>query len=303
MKEQIPHKLRTIKNYNLDCLDDSLVCGKFEIPTFYAANVIPQRLIGFNQVLSWKGSRKNIGVHFYLDDYQFERVWNCPKYYADKLRGFECVLTPDFSLYTDMPFIMQGWNHYRKMLIGQVFSNMGLNVIPSIGWSLPASYQFCFDGVPTRATIAVSTIGIPKSAYRVKIWTEGMAEAVQRLKPRQILAYGEPLPFDPAGAEVVWFRSEHLDRMRKIRRKGNGPRTNFLVQNPRLVYYVASMMGSQEGPDGGRTASQNSTNRRVFFTTSAICPSWKSGLHLQDALLTPDSLGTAPMSLPSAMSF
>lgn len=243
MSNRLPSKFRTIEIYNLDYLDDTLLCGNWEIPSFYATDVVPERLIGFNFVNSWKEERKNTGVHFYLDDYQFERVWNRPEYYAEKLRGFQCVLTPDFSLYTDMPLMMQGWNHYRKMMIGQIFSSMGIPVIPSVGWSLPESYQFCFDGVPIGTTIAVSTVGIVRYPNRKKIWLEGMNEAVMRLKPRQILAYGEPLPFDPAGAEVVWFRSEHLDRMRKIRKKENGPRTNFLVQNPRLVYYVASMMG------------------------------------------------------------
>lgn len=267
------------------------------------APVKVSQLIGFNQAISLKCNQSGIGVHFYLDDYQFERVWNFPNRYVNILKHFGCVAAPDFSMLIGMPKAMMIWNHYRKMAVAQFWQNQGIQVIPTLNWADRDSWDFCFDGMPVGGSVSVSTLGVMKNPVAKKIWYDGMTEAVRRLKPEQILAYGQPIEFDPAGAEVVWFRSEHLDRMRKIRKKENGPRTNFLVQNPRLVYYVASMMGSQEGPDGGRTASQNSTNRRVFFTTSAVCPSWKSGLHLQEALLTPDSLGTAPMSFPSAMSF
>ncbi len=37
-------------------------------------NHIPGSLIGFNYALS--SSNKETSVHFYVDDYQFERAWN-----------------------------------------------------------------------------------------------------------------------------------------------------------------------------------------------------------------------------------
>lgn len=70
-----------------------------------------------------------------------------------------------------------------------------------------------------------------------------MDESLSILQPKKIIMVGERIQFDAGNAKVVWFQPEHLARMRKIRKKGNGPRTNFLVQNPRLVYYVANMMG------------------------------------------------------------
>ncbi|MGQ7551471.1 DUF4417 domain-containing protein, partial [Streptococcus suis] len=42
--------------------------------------------------------------------YQFERIWQRPEFYIEKLTEFDCVLTPDFSLYQDMPIAMQIWN-------------------------------------------------------------------------------------------------------------------------------------------------------------------------------------------------
>ena len=43
------------------------------------------------------------GVHFYKDDYQFERFWNNPDKYIPLLQQFGAVCSPDFSLYSDMP--------------------------------------------------------------------------------------------------------------------------------------------------------------------------------------------------------
>ena len=47
------------------------------------------------------------GVHFYKDDYQFERFWNNPDKYIPLLQQFGAVCSPDFSLYSDMPLAVQ----------------------------------------------------------------------------------------------------------------------------------------------------------------------------------------------------
>lgn len=57
-------------------------------PKFENSDVIPSKLIGFNEVLSSKDCE--CGVHFYIDDYQFERIWNNPERYIEKLQKFEC---------------------------------------------------------------------------------------------------------------------------------------------------------------------------------------------------------------------
>lgn len=53
----------------------------------------------------------------FIDDYQFERIWNTPERYVNVLKQYDCVLTPDFSLYMDMPRAMKVWNIYRSRSI------------------------------------------------------------------------------------------------------------------------------------------------------------------------------------------
>ena len=87
----------------------------------------PPRVRGkrFNYVLSI--DRRDAGVHFFICDYQFEQVWNDPYPYIERLREFPCALTPDFSLYLDMPMAMKIWNW--KGILGQTLGQLCLGNI------------------------------------------------------------------------------------------------------------------------------------------------------------------------------
>lgn len=88
-------------------------CGRDGFPRIPKASAKPNELQGLNYAKSTPSDRKRgKGCHFFIDDYQFERLWQRPERYLDVLRGYDCVLTPDFSLYMDMPDPMQQWNRY-----------------------------------------------------------------------------------------------------------------------------------------------------------------------------------------------
>ena len=103
---------RTNNAYNLHLIDwDNLTNDFWQMPIIENDGFIPDELIGFNYAKSNKD--KNVGIHFYLDDYQFERIWNYPEKYYDVLMEYDCILSPNFSLYMDMPMAMKIWNTYR----------------------------------------------------------------------------------------------------------------------------------------------------------------------------------------------
>lgn len=179
---------RTLKMMNFDQFDGSRIAGKYEIPTLEACDFAPDELIGFNYAKT--ATNYNAGVHFFIDDYQFERVWTSPKKYMSTLAQFSCILTPDFSLYLDMPIAMMIWNVYRSRLLGQIAQDMGIRVIPTLVWADPRTYEFVFDGLPTNSTVAVSTVGVRRDPDAMAIWNDGMREAIDRLRPSQILLYG-----------------------------------------------------------------------------------------------------------------
>lgn len=135
--------------------------------------------------------RKQRGVHFFIDDYLFERVWNDPGRYAIMLEEFKAVLCPDFSLFTDYPMAVQIYNHWRKHLLGAYWQRMGMTVIPSICWSDEASFAWCFDGEPIGGTVAVSSVGTQKSPEARVLFLQGYREMMDRLKPSKIIFFGD----------------------------------------------------------------------------------------------------------------
>ena len=166
--------------------------GKYNIPEIepvYECDV--NRWLGFNYVKSYATKKDmHTGVHFFLHDYQFERVWNEPDKYLNYLSRYDCVLSPDFSLYSDFPLAVTIYNHYRKHWLAKYWQENGITVIPTISWMLPDSYDWCFDGEPKNSIVAVSSIGCVKSKKLQKMFDDGYKEMLKRLNPSKILIYG-----------------------------------------------------------------------------------------------------------------
>lgn len=165
--------------------------GEFDIPQLYpTTEVNVESWIGFNQCGSTKKNRETTGVHFYLDDYQFERIWAHPYRYAKTLKTFNTVMTPDFSTYLDFPEAVRIFNHYRRHWCGRYWQEMGINVIPNIQWGYKESYSWCFDGDPVGGIVAVSNIGMRKSKELRQRFNDGYNEMLVRLQPKKILMFG-----------------------------------------------------------------------------------------------------------------
>lgn len=205
---------RTMNTYNLHDFDESRAEGYYQIPTLDRVVVRPEHLIGFNYVKSTPPVDK-AGVHFFLDDYQFERIWNNPHDYATILAEWDCVLTPDFSLYLDMPIAMMIWNIYRSRLVGQIMQDLGCTVIPTVSWGDSRTFDFAFLGIPKGGTIAISTIGVKRDDEAFKVWTEGMTAAIESCEPRNIIVYGGDVGYDYKGLEVSYIDNAVTKRMSK----------------------------------------------------------------------------------------
>lgn len=149
--------------------------------------------ISIKDVLSYKGDKSKTGVHFFNDDYRFERVYTYPKKWIIELKQFACVATPDFSLYTDFPIPISKYNHFRKHWCGALWQKYGLKVYPSIGWMLPDSYRWCFDGDPVGGTVIISNVGVSKDKDARASFLQGFYEMKKRLKPTTILLLGSEM--------------------------------------------------------------------------------------------------------------
>ena len=163
--------------------------GEYGVPKLEPEHIETESFIPFNYAKNCKNPEGK-GVHFFLHDYQFRRLWDMPERYMLMLSKFDCVFTPDYSLYTDMPKAMQIYHHYKKQWMGAYWQASGLMVVPTVSWSDEESYLWCFDGIPKGAAVAVSSVGCMKNRESKELFIRGYDEMLKRLEPQQILFYG-----------------------------------------------------------------------------------------------------------------
>ena len=179
--------------------------GKYDIPEILPVYELPEirEWIGFNYVLSDEHPEGK-AVHFFIDDYQFERLWNNPDKYIDKLKRYVCVASPDFSPYGDMPICLQVYNHYRKHWIGRYLQEHGVTVVPTIRSSSDKrSLSWYLDGEPTNSIVVYSSMwGSIDPVFDVSLQKE-WKKMVAQLNPKKIFVYGELFAFmDKCEAEI-----------------------------------------------------------------------------------------------------
>ena len=169
--------------------------NRWGIPVLQSQAVcVPDWLVPYRQKIRCTDTLDDGAVHFFLDDYRFESVWNRPKKGLQALHPYATVLTPDFSLYRDWPLTLQLWNTYRNRWCGCLWQSEGFCVIPTVSWSSAESYAFCFAGIPQRSVVAVGSVGVNFSdPLTESLFVSGFQEMLKQLEPRVVLSYG-PLP-------------------------------------------------------------------------------------------------------------
>ena len=156
-------------------------------------------LIGFNYARTSQEKQKFL--HFFLDDYQFYRVWNKLKGNGEIIKEFAGALSPDFSLYLDYPISLQIYNTYRNRYCGAYWQSLGVKVIPTIGWSDERSFDFCFEGVEKGGIVAVGTVGVMNDDKAKKLFLQGYNEMMKRLEPKKVLIYGSK--FEGLAGDII----------------------------------------------------------------------------------------------------
>lgn len=178
---------------NFENLEKFQFCGvgPYDIPQIEPVTMYPDGgFIPANYALTEKHPEDK-NVHFFVDDYQLVRYWNTPDKYIPMLSKFRAVCAPDFSTYTDMPVAMQIYNHYRKHWLAAYWQLHGLTVYPTISWSTPESYEWCFDGEPVGGIVAVSSVGTQANDESKRLFLQGYEEMIKRLFPSFVIFYGK----------------------------------------------------------------------------------------------------------------
>lgn len=190
--------------------------GPYEIPEIDPVAEYPSgEFIPMNYAKSEKRPEEK-NVHCFVDDYQFIRYWNTPDKYIPKLKQFRSICSPDFSTYTDMPVAMQIYNHYRKHWLAAYWQLHGMTVYPTISWSTPDSYAWCFDGEPKGGIVAVSSVGTQNNPENKRLFLQGYEEMMKRLSPSWIIFHGK-VPYE-CDWNVIHVKP-HQDLIKERRKK------------------------------------------------------------------------------------
>lgn len=183
-------------------VNEALFDGYYDIP------FIPKQeedfntncLISYDKTYNYKYKGGEI-IHFYIDDQKFDGpkgIWDGLNSDKPFKRGFDihrfdgaaAIITPDFSLYLDMPRVMQMWNVYRSRAVGCFLSKLGYNIIPNVRWTDENSYDFAFKGLYENQIVAVGTLGCSKSNEDKILLVNGFMEMIKRIKPKKVIIYG-----------------------------------------------------------------------------------------------------------------
>ncbi len=78
---------------------------------------------------------------------------------------------------------------YMHRRIGAFWWERNLVVIPTIGWSTPSSFDFCFDGVEKHSIVAVGTIGCKNERLN---FLRGYNAMMERIAPEVVICFGDP---------------------------------------------------------------------------------------------------------------
>ena len=199
------------------------------IPEMSGTSTVGKKFIRFADWNECKDPQNYI-AHFYYDDFKFIAAWRDPDKYIDRLRNFKAVVSPDFSLYTDFPRALQMLSCYRRQWCGAYWQSLGIDVIPDVVWGDEESFKFCFEGIPSHSTVAVSSVGVKADKewnnQTSDLFKRGYDEMLNRLEPTAILYYGDMI--DGLEGNIIRIPSFYEQRREslneKAKRKKDGTR-------------------------------------------------------------------------------
>ncbi|MBP5607130.1 MAG: DUF4417 domain-containing protein [Lachnospiraceae bacterium] len=174
--------------------NEFLTSGRWQIPVIEKQEIDLEnvRLIAYSDIrTSDSMTNRQKGVHFFIDDYRFEGIYRNPEKSLGRLSQYKFLLTPDYSTYADMNIWRQIESVAHSRWVGAYWQDQGQLVIPTISWSTPESFDFCYDSVERHSIVAIGMIGCKHSKADFML---GYNELLDRIEPEAVICFGSPFP-------------------------------------------------------------------------------------------------------------
>lgn len=184
--------------FRADWVQTAHFSGIMEIPIIKKQNCIdlPEKLVPFTVRNRVDGSDEI--VCFYEHDEKFYDFISNPEEYIGDLKKFKGVISPDCSLYVDMPLCLQIADVYFNRAVGHYLQEKGFFVIPNIRWGDERTFTTCelpekiaFLGVEKNSIVAIGEYGQIKNKEDKRLFREGLIAMLDELEPEVVIVYGK----------------------------------------------------------------------------------------------------------------
>lgn len=208
---------------NPELVEGAKFDGIFEIPIINKPKklIIPDRLVPFSKIEKVDGN--SFAVCEYENDNEFRDLLSNPDSYLQAFRNYQGFISPDCSIYRDMPLATQITNIYRNRAIGYYFQKNGIYVIPCVRWGDERSYttkvlpeRIAFSGVEKKSIVSVGTYGQLKNKVNRYYFEAGLDAMMETLEPKIVLVYSK-MPDDIENKYPETKFVEYLDYTSMVR--------------------------------------------------------------------------------------
>lgn len=202
--------------FNARLVETATFSGLLEIPAIKKPDrfIVPEAMIPFSKRKLTDNHRE--ALMFYEYDIQFRDILTAVDDYIEELSKFPVVVSPDCSLYYDMPLVLQMANTYLSRQIGHYLQTKGIYVVQNVRWGdersytkiIPTEVPFAFLGVEKHSIVSIGTYGCSKTREEVHHLREGLRAMLRELEPEVVLVYGSMPDF---------VFKEHQDKTQFVR--------------------------------------------------------------------------------------
>jgi hypothetical protein len=183
--------------FNAELVAKAFFDGHLEFPHIEKPHriIIPQSLVPYSS--RHQGNGENEFIHFYEHDKRFFDLLTATKKHLPELKRYDGVISPDCSLYRDMPLCLQIAHTYMNRAIAHYLQTEGIYVIPNVRWGDERSYtthtlpeKFAFLGLEKHSIVSIGTYGCIQSPENKYYFREGLKSMLEELEPAVVLVYG-----------------------------------------------------------------------------------------------------------------
>lgn len=164
--------------------------GSIKVPLLKPVSEIPciQQCWPINLIK--QGVCSEMWGHCFVKDNLQNHYWNHPSQGLEKIKGLAGIISTDFSMYRDYSIERQKWNCYKNRVIAYHWQQLFKNVIPTASWSTPQSYEWCWDGLPKKSVLAITTNGVVTDKEGYRLFIGGLDELIRQKDPIALVVCG-----------------------------------------------------------------------------------------------------------------